>query len=180
MRCCVPNVTAGQFELPGQGARPLNYRDALVTYYRNGPLAGHVGKGRTHEILARDDWWPGMTEDVRKWCKRCVQCADERALPSVSAWTRTELYSRPIKVLQFDAITCRDRAQPGLAQYVLTCICCYSRWALFNPLERRDAYSMAEGLLFHVFLGVVMFPVVLRCDNANEFFGQVMQDLKSC
>ena len=39
LRCGVPNVTAGQFELPGQGARPLNYRDALLAYFHNGPLA---------------------------------------------------------------------------------------------------------------------------------------------
>ena len=178
LRCAIPDQPIGQVEVPGIGQRNLNYRDMLITLYHNGPLAGHVGRDRTLECLERDYWWPRMAEDVRQWCKRCVHCQGERGVPSVSTWTRTELYSRPFRVIQFDTITCRDQHdRAGGANYVLTVIDCFSRWPWLIPLKTREASEIAEGLMLRVFLGEAMFPVVMRSDNAKEFVGSVVQEL---
>ena len=108
LRCAVPNVTYGMFELPGRGRKTLGYRERLLLEYHNGPLAGHLGRERTYEHLSRDFWWEGMYEGIRRWCKTCQFCTGERATTGVSAWVRTELYSRPFRVLQYDTVTCRS------------------------------------------------------------------------
>ena len=90
-------------------------------------------------MIERDFWWPGMREDVRRWCKSCQHCLGERASHSgVSAWTRTELFSRPFRVLQYDTVTCRQCRDDG-ARYILTVIDCFSRWPWLIPIQVRDA-----------------------------------------
>ena len=97
----------------------MTFRRELLMHYHNGPLAGHQGRERTMEMLARDFWWPKMYTDVRKWCNSCQFCRGERGAAGLSAWTRTELHSCPFRVMQFDTITCRTK-------YVLTCVCVVS------------------------------------------------------
>ena len=60
LRCVVPNVAAGRFDVPGLGSRPLGYREKLLLDYHNGTLGAHQGRDRTIESLERDFWWPGM------------------------------------------------------------------------------------------------------------------------
>ena len=118
-----------------------------------------------------------MAEDVRSWCKRCVHCQGERGVSGVSAWTRTELHSRPFRVIQIDTVTCRDRQGQGGSKYVLTVIDCFSRWPWLIPIETCEAPEIAEALLVKVFLSECMFPVVLRSDNAQYFTGSVMAEI---
>ena len=94
----------------------------------------------------------------------------------MSAWTRTELYSRPFRVLQFDTVTCRSQDGQG-AKYILTVIDCFSRWPWLIPLKDRTAVDIAESLITKVTLGLAMFPVVFRSDNAAEFVGEVVAEM---
>ena len=176
LRCCVPDVATARFEQAGQGGKPLNYRDLLLLEYHNGKLAGHVGRERTTEMIERDFWWPGLREDVRRWCKRCQHCLGERGTTGVSAWTRTELFSRPFRVIQYDTITCKARVDGG-SNYVLTVIDCFSRWVWLIPIVERNAKTVAGSLMVKVFLGLAGFPVVLRSDNAKEFVSEVAEEL---
>ena len=124
-------------------------------------------------MLERDFWWPGTYEDVRPRRKTCEQCLAERGTSGVSAWTRAELYSRPLRVLQFDTVSCADGSEPG-AKHVLTCICCFSRWCWLCPTRDRTADTIASTSLTHVMLGMATFPAVFRSDNAREFVSDVV------
>ena len=129
-------------------------------------------------MLERDFWWPGMYTDVRKWCHQCETCRGERGASGVSAWTRTELYSCPFRTIQIDTVTCREDGARG-AKYVLTAVCCFSRWVWLCPLQTRDARSIAEALLVKVMLGMASFPTLIRSDNAKEFTAEIMQQLNA-
>ena len=157
----------------------MGYRERLLLEYHNGPLGGHPGRERTCELLEKDWWWPHMFEDVRRWCARCQDCASESGLTGASAWTRTEFFNRPFRALQFDTITCRDKlvGDGEGTPYVLTVICCFSRWCWLIPIEDRTSEKIANGLLYRVFLGVALFPAILRSDNAKEFVSEVVARL---
>ena len=79
------------------------------------------------------------------------------------------MYSCPFRVLQFDTITCDTK-------YVLTCVCCFSRWVWLKPVRDKTAQIVAKTLL-GIFCDMASFPVVLRSDNAAEFVGQVVAHL---
>ena len=125
LRCAVPSGAASQFDFPGRGQTPLGFRERILLEYHNGKLGGHQGRERTMDSVARDFWWPRMYTDVRNWCNKCEFCRAERGATGLSAWTRTELYSCPFRVLQFDTIACEDERNTSAdkAKYVLRCVC---------------------------------------------------------
>ena len=177
LRCCVPNTPCGNFELPGIGEKKLGYRERILLEYHNGPLAGHPGREKTTEMVERSWWWPHLFEDVRRWCRRCVTCQAEHGTSGISAWARTEFYSRPFRVLEFDLIKCHDAqtTSAGASEYVLTVVDCFSRWPWIVPIPDRKAKTVANALLTKVMLGLALFPAVLRSDNALEFVSEIVE-----
>ena len=91
-------------------------------------------------------------------------CRSDRGKPGLSAWSRTELFSRPFQVLQFDTVSCRSEARQAV-NYVLTVVCCFSRWCRLVPTIERTAAEIADELLTKVILGIASFSSVLRSDK---------------
>ena len=164
LKCAAPSGNLRLIDFPGRGYKAMPFRKELMMQYHNGPLGGHQGRERTMELIARDYWWPGMYKDIRAWCKTCEFCRGEGGATGVAAWTRTELYTCPFRVLQFDTITCDEK-------YVLTCVCCFSRWVWLVVIPDRKAETIAKGSLM-IFCDCGSFPAVLRSDNAAEFVGK--------
>ena len=148
----------------------MGFRERILLEYHNGRLGGHQGRERTMDNVSRDFWWPGMYGDVRRWCAKCEFCRAERGSTGVSAWTRTELFTCPFRVMQFDTITCRGK-------YVLTCVCCFSRWVWLKPMAARHTAERTAKALMSIFCDMGSFPTVFRSDNAAEFVGEVVKAL---
>ena len=105
------------------------------------------------------------------------------------------MYSRPFRVLQFDTVSCKPAMsaeeaskRPGAKHvpprkhdynYILTVICCFSRYVWLIPLKTRSAEEIVQALLEKCLLDLAMFPVVLRSDRATEFIGTVIAYINS-
>ena len=61
-------------------------------------------------------------------------------------------------------------------KYVLTCVCCFSRWVWLKVIPNKEAETIARALM-EIFCDAGSFPVVLRSDNAAEFVGTVVRRL---
>ena len=98
----------------------------------NGMMGGHVGVEKTVERIQKDWYWPGMHEAVDRWCATCDLCKGEHGTTGISVWTRTELYSRPFGVIQFDTVECAPAVKTSVLRhevmYIFTAMCCFSRW----------------------------------------------------
>ena len=177
LRVAVPTGGTSSMEVPGVGRRDLSLRNRLLLEYHNGVLGGHLGRDKTYARLERDWWWPGLYRDVMLWCKHCLPCQKENSRTGVSAWSRTEYYDRPFRVIQFDLVTCGSEGinEGGVtgARYILTSICCFSRWVWFVPLINKEAETVAKALLEKVLIGLAMFPTVLRSDNDPVFTSEL-------
>ena len=181
LKPCVPTGVASAVELPGYGQRGLDHRSRLMLEYHNGVLGGHMGRDSTMDRLERDWWWPGMYRDVCDWCKHCEICQREHSRSGASAHTRTQLFTRPFQVIEFDLVTCRDVSRnEGVegsvtgAKYILTAICCFSKFPWMVPIPDKSARTVAKALLERVLLNLAMFPTVLRSDNDPDFTSNVV------
>ena len=163
-------------EFPGYGKVKLNMRERLLLEYHNSPLGGHLGREKTIEKLEADYWWPGLAADVKTWCKRCSACQKAKGQSKKTAWTRTEVYSRPFRVLQFDTIGKMNKAgEVTGAQYVLTVVDCFSRFSWLIPLVELSSEAVGTALLKHVLLDLACFPVIIRSDQHTSLVGGVVQ-----
>ena len=151
-------------------------RERLLLEYHNSPLGGHLGREKTIEKLEADYWWPGLAADVKTWCKRCSACQKAKGQSKKTAWTRTEVYSRPFRVLQFDTIGKMNKAgEVTGAQYVLTVVDCFSRFSWLIPLVELSNEAVGTALLKHVLLDLACFPVIIRSDQHTSLVGGVVQ-----
>jgi len=178
LRIVAPTTSMGLMEVVGVGHKPLGIRERILTEYHNGKLGGHLGVNKTVNRIMKDWYWPGLYDDVSKWCRKmCDLCRGEKGSPGISAWSRTELYSRPFRVIQFDTVTCLPASgntpEHGM-NYVLTAICCFSRFTWLVPIPDRTAPTIAKALLEKVLIDLAMFPTVLRSDRASEFVGEIV------
>ena len=164
-------------EVPGIGSRELRMRDRILVEYHNSVLGGHLGRDKTYMRLERDWWWPGMYSDVVRWCKHCLACQKENSRTALSAWSRTEFYDRPFRVIQIDVVTCAESGgEPGEvtgAKYILTAICCFSRWVWLVAIRDKEAETLGKALLERVLIGMAMFPTVIRSDNDSAFLSNL-------
>jgi len=46
----------------------------LLRMYHESPVAGHMGRARTYEVLSREYYWPGMLDYVDRWTRNCHTC----------------------------------------------------------------------------------------------------------
>ena len=106
-----------------------------MRHYHESELGAHRGRDETERALERDWWWMGLWHDVRKYIKACVHCQGENAHTGMSAWTRTNLYSRPFRVLQFDLLAVPKGSITG-SLTLLTVIDCFFEVAVGNSIAR--------------------------------------------
>jgi len=57
-----------------QMALPKGLRHRVMTLAHAGIMSGHQGVHRTQERITANFWWPGMTDDVTRFCHSCDVC----------------------------------------------------------------------------------------------------------
>src|SRR3954469_1395505 len=55
---------------------PLNLglRLEIIKLNHDHPLAGHLGRDKTKELVGHDYWWPRMWTDILKYIEGCDKC----------------------------------------------------------------------------------------------------------
>jgi hypothetical protein len=49
-------------------------KEKILHLCHDSPYAGHVGRNKTFDLVARLYWWPGVRKDVSLYCKSCDSC----------------------------------------------------------------------------------------------------------
>ena len=160
------------------GLKPMPFRRELIYHYHNGLLGQHTGREQTLLRISGDWYWRQMRSDVESWCDSCAVCKSGHGVPTVSAWTRTTLYTHPFRCLQFDTVDCGQDNRTG-HKYLLTVICLFSRWCWAIPLFDKNAPEIGDALMQHVFGPWGIWSTVLRSDNAREFLARTIAYINS-
>ena len=50
-------------------------RTKIIQEVHDSLLSGHPGREGTYRVLSRQFYWPGMSDDNRRFCRNCDQCA---------------------------------------------------------------------------------------------------------
>jgi hypothetical protein len=49
-------------------------KDKILHLCHDSPYAGHIGRNKAYDLVARSYWWPGLRKYVRLHCKSCNSC----------------------------------------------------------------------------------------------------------
>lgn len=153
---------------------PRRLRGALMRYFHDSRLAGHVSGSKTYCKLCHFATWPGMKRDVLRYARSChiCQCVKPRGgkppgllqpIDSQQSW----------QLAACDAMGPFPRSPRG-HQYLLVITDHFSKWVELFPLRKLTAKVIIEKLreVFSRF----GYPKALISDNASYFCAKVFRE----
>ncbi len=101
-------------EMTTQLLVPRSRREMLFQAAHCTPMAGHLGEAKTRERLMARFFWPGIHENVRRWCAACRECQLVNPPATAKAPLRPlPLMEVPFKRIGMDLIGPLERSARG-------------------------------------------------------------------
>ena len=139
---------------------------------------GHMGARRVKSVIRQKFAWPGMGQEVIRYCRSCVHCQKGAKNPArkVPLMERAVL-SEPFEVMAVDLVGPFPLGKGGY-RYLLTCVCMASKWPEAIPLKRMTAKAVTDGLI-EIFSRTGI-PLQMVSDQGTQFVGKVLDQLSAC
>ena len=155
---------------------PTSLRDEFISVAHGGMTGGHFGRRRTSAAIQSRAYWPSWRTDMERFLRHCVPCARyHRGVIPRQADLQPTLVGEPWERVSVD-ITGPHPRSSRQNQYILTCLCNFSKWAEAIPIANHTANTVARALMTHVFSRFGA-PVHLLTDRGPEFESELFTQL---
>ena len=155
---------------------PAPLREKFLYWVHGDPTSGHFGVQKTADKLQRYAYWSGWRKDTELFVRRCDQCCRYRKGPTrPQGLMKNGVGLVPFQKFHID-LTGPHRRSSGGHVYLLTGICCFTKYLVVVPLKDKSALAVANALLKHVYL--IYDAVELQVhDNGPEFVNAILGHL---
>jgi hypothetical protein len=156
---------------------PSKYRDRVISLAHESLMGGHLGSKKTLDRITSNFHWPGISNDVHKFCKSCDIC--QRTIPKGKIpkvpLGEMPIISEPFFRIAVDLIGPLAPVSEGGHRYILIIVDYATRYPEAVPLRKIDTISVAEALL-EVF-SRVGFPNEILSDLGTQFTSDLMKEI---
>ena len=84
---------------------PRQARGEILQDIHGGVVGGHLGEKKTLSQLKERFYWPGQSEEVKRWCQNCPSCARKKTVaPKNRAPLQTMKASYPMQRVAVDIV----------------------------------------------------------------------------
>ena len=155
---------------------PFSLRAEFLRLAHGGMTGGHFDRRRSAAAVQSRGYWPSWSSDLDLFLKQCEPCAryhrggiprQGRLCPSIvgEPWERVSV-----------DITGPHPRSSRQNQYILTCVCHFSKWAEAIPIRNHTAPTVARALVVHIFSRFGT-PKQLLTDRGREFESELFLEL---
>ena len=139
---------------------------------------GHVGKGKTLELLHRHFYWPGMSKDVYSYVKGCRECQQNKAIThrKYGLLTPSELPTRRWAFVGMDFIMDLPRTVRG-SNAIYVVVDYYSKRAHFIPCKTSVTAGQTAQLFYDNIYKHHGMPLKIISDRDTRFTSDVWRSL---
>ncbi len=154
---------------------PKSRREMLFQAAHCNTMAGHLGQAATLNRLMTRFFWPGIHENVRRWCAACVECQ----LVNPPASPKAPLCPLPLMQVPFerigmDLIGPLERSARG-HRFALVLVDYATRYPEAVALRNISAKSVAEALFSMI--SRVGIPKEILTDQGTAFMSRTIREL---
>ncbi len=154
---------------------PKSRREMLFQAAHCNPMAGHLGQAATLNRLMARFFWPGIHENVRRWCAACRECQ----LVNPPASPKAPLCPLPLMQVPFerigmDLIGPLERSARG-HRFALVLVDYATRYPEAVALRNISAKSVAEALFSMI--SRVGIPKEILTDQGTAFMSRTIRKL---
>ncbi len=162
-------------EITTQLLVPKSRQEMLFQAAHCTPMAGHLGEAKTRKRLMARFFWPGIHENVRRWCAACREC--QLVNPPVTAKAPLRplpLMEVPFERIGMDLIGPLERSAREYC-FALVLVDYATRYPEAVPLLSISAKSVAEALF--QLISRVGIPKEILTDQGTAFMSRTLQEL---
>lgn len=156
---------------------PTSHVKTVLQHCHDNPAGGHFGFFKTHSRIRQKYFWPGMSQDVRSWCRACEVCRKFKGSIKSKAPLQQHVVGAPFDRLGVDMLGPFPTTQRG-NKYVLVVVDYFTKWPEAIAVPNQEAETVAKALVEHVFSrnGV---PVEIHTDQGRNFESQLFKEVTS-
>ena len=156
---------------------PKELRRQVMSVNHESAFSGHLGAKKTEVRILPNFFWPGLRQDVIRFCRSCDVCqrtvkrGSVRKVPLGSM----PLIDTPFKRVAVDIVG--PIAPPSEAghRYILTLVDYATRYPEAVPLKKNTTEAVAEALLdIYSRVGI---PEEVLTDQGTQFMSECMQEV---
>uniref|UniRef100_A0A670I7Y0 Gypsy retrotransposon integrase-like protein 1 n=1 Tax=Podarcis muralis TaxID=64176 RepID=A0A670I7Y0_PODMU len=165
-------IRKGALYVPGD-----ELRAKVLQQLHDAPSAGHFGKDKTAELVARDFWWPKMRGEVEDYVARCDTCQRAKPVHRAPAGLLEPLPTpfEPWERVALDFVTDLPSSRGKTA--VLVVVDLFTKMAHFIPCAKvATTEQTAKLFIDHVFR-VHGLPRSILSDRGRQFISNFWQKL---
>jgi len=141
-----------------------------------GIVSGHFGEKKTMEQVRRRFYWDHWKEDVRRFCRQCLQC-NRYHLGKLRKQGPLQpvVPGAPFERWYIDLTGPHPKSEHGHL-WILTCMDSFTKWAEAFPLRNKEAETIARVPVEQVFsrFGI---PLSILSDQGKEVDGRIMREV---
>jgi len=153
---------------------PASRRREVLAELHGGTSGGHFGVTKTLEKLRQRFYWVGYHDDVKDWCRNCVECVASKG-PRTRARGPMKQYNVgvPFERIAVDVAGPFPKTKRG-NRFILVAGDYFSKWTEAYALPNQETTTVAEALVENLFtrFGV---PLELHSDQGRNFESQVFK-----
>uniref|UniRef100_A0A8C5QAC5 Gypsy retrotransposon integrase-like protein 1 n=1 Tax=Leptobrachium leishanense TaxID=445787 RepID=A0A8C5QAC5_9ANUR len=156
---------------------PEKYRRDLLRIAHDIPLASHLGHRRTLHRLTQSFFWPGLSGEVRDYCRTCGVCqrVGKRGDTKKTPLRPLPIVGEPFRRVAVDLVGPLAVPSPTGKKYILTIVDYATRYPEAVALWDIHAETVA-GALLQIF-SRVGFPKEILSDQGTQFTAEVTEQL---
>lgn len=152
-------------------------RRQIVQLHHDSQVAGHPGRWKTIELVARNYWWPGMARYIAAYVKSCDRCNRTKTFPAkpVGKLVPTQIPKDIWEIITVDLIT--GLPESGGYDAIMVVVDRLSKMVHVMP-TRGTVNSGGVARLFrdHVWK-LHGLPEQILCDRGPQFVSAFMREL---
>ncbi|CAC5378546.1 unnamed protein product [Mytilus coruscus] len=147
---------------------PHAMRREIMHQLHNVRTAGHLGREKTLNRIKARFYWPGMTDDVSRWCQSCMSCQKRKPGPGLgkSPMQHCTVYG-PMECIAIDILGPLPTTDDG-NWYIMVVGDYFSKWSETYALRQHTAQTVADKLVTE-FICRFSTPTRIHTDQGPEF-----------
>ncbi|GFT59681.1 retrovirus-related Pol polyprotein from transposon 412 [Trichonephila clavipes] len=141
------------------------------------PLAGPLGKRKTHLKLRDTSYFPYMRKYIFKYVSACDRCQKFNYKDALPAGRLTPIVSNyPNEIVTLDLLGPYPASRPERYRFILVITDHFTKWSELIPLRKASAQAIANALLEN-YISRYGAPIFLISDNGPQFISDVFEHL---
>ncbi|CAB0009440.1 unnamed protein product, partial [Nesidiocoris tenuis] len=155
---------------------PLSRMKSVLETCHDNPVGGHFGFFKTLAKVRQSYFWPGMTSDVRSWCKTCLSCRSFKGpKKKITAPLQQVAVGSPFDRIGMDILGPFPKTRRG-NRYILVAADYFTKWPEAIAIPDQEAKTVAIALIENV-LSRVGIPLEIHTDQGRNFESTLVREL---